>query len=337
MFAWNFLGKRCFAVSAVHSIVEPSPATPDRITDSTAAFARDMRTSYRAMIPSAGAPDAVKQVLAISVGARHPDRDIPVRVYKPEGSRNEERLPTVLFVHGGGFVSGDLDTHDVLARAIANRAQALVLSIDYRLAPEFPFPAGLDDIYAVLQWAAGHLDTLGGDATRIAISGDSAGATLSAATAMLARDRGGPPLIAQWLMYPSVSNDMDTPSWDELGDTHFPTREVMRNVRHSYVPMETSPHAPLLAPIHGNHADLPPALIQVGQLDPLRDENISYASILNKAGVEASVTVYEGQSHGFIQFFKDKSNHPRGETALDDGVRFLRERFASGATQPPRR
>ncbi|WP_230948122.1 alpha/beta hydrolase [Burkholderia territorii] len=310
-------------------MIEPAAAATHLVTNHTSAFANDMRTSYRAMIPSAGVPDPVGKVLALDVPAGQPSRNIPVRIYWPADGRADERLPIVLFAHGGGFVSGDLDTHDVLVRAIAGRARVLVIAVDYRLAPEYPFPAGLEDVYAVLQWTADHADELGGDATRIVLCGDSAGATLSAATAMLARDRGGPRPVAQWLMYPSVSNKLDTASWAELGDAYFPTREVMRNVLASYVPPETSPYAPLLSPLLGNHAGLPPALIQVGQLDPLRDENVAYASGLKAAGVEASVVVYEGQAHGFIQFFKDNANHSRGEAALDEGIRFLTERTTS--------
>ncbi|WP_257128451.1 alpha/beta hydrolase [Burkholderia sp. MSMB1459WGS] len=287
-----------------------------------------MRTSYRAMIPSAGVPDAVGKVLALDVPAGQPSRNIPVRVYRPADVLSYERLPIVLFAHGGGFVSGDLDTHDVLVRAIAGRTRALVIAVDYRLAPEFPFPAGLEDLYAVLRWTANHADELGGDARRIVLCGDSAGATLSAATTMLARDRDGPRPVAQWLMYPFVSNKLNTASWAELGDAYFPIREVMRNVLASYVPPGTSPYAPLLSPMLGEHAGLPPALIQVGQLDPLRDENVAYANRLKAAGAEASV-VYEGQAHGFIQFFKDNANHSRGEAALDDGIRFLTERTTS--------
>lgn len=329
MFPRKLVSHPLFGIAAPHRMIEPAAAATHLVTNHTSAFANDMRTSYRAMIPSAGVPDPVGKVLALDVPAGQPSRNIPVRVYWPADGRADERLPIVLFAHGGGFVSGDLDTHDVLVRAIAGRARVLVIAVDYRLAPEYPFPAGLEDVYAVLQWTADHADELGGDATRIVLCGDSAGATLSAATAMLARDRGGPRPVAQWLMYPSVSNKLDTASWAELGDAYFPTREVMRNVLASYVPPETSPYAPLLSPLLGNHAGLPPALIQVGQLDPLRDENVAYASSLNAAGVEASVVVYEGQAHGFIQFFKDYANHSRGEAALDEGIRFLTERTTS--------
>ncbi|WP_232439048.1 alpha/beta hydrolase [Burkholderia ubonensis] len=329
MFPWKLVSHSLCGILTPHRIVEPAAAATHRVTDHTSAFAKDMRTSYRAMIPSAGVPDPVGKVLAIDVPAGRPSRNIPVRIYWPTEVRAYERLPIVLFAHGGGFVSGDLDTHDVLVRAIAGRARALVIAVDYRLAPEFPFPAGLEDVYAVLQWTAAHADELGGDAERIVLCGDSAGATLSAATAMLARDHGGLRPVAQWLMYPSVSNKLDTPSWAELGDAYFPTREVMRNVLASYVPPETSPYAPLLSPMLGDHAGLPPALIQVGQLDPLRDENVAYANSLKAAGVEASVVVYEGQAHGFVQFFKDNANHSRGEAALNDGIRFLAERTAS--------
>ncbi|WP_256990495.1 alpha/beta hydrolase [Burkholderia sp. HI2714] len=328
MFPWNLFKKSCLASFAAHHVIEPSAGASVRVADNLAAFANEMRTSYRAMIPSAGKPDEVDRVLAVDVPAPDSARKIPVRIYHPGGPQAEATLPTVLFVHGGGFVSGDLDTHDVLVRAIAVRTPALVISVDYRLAPEYPFPAGLEDVYAVLQWAAGNVTEFGGDPRRIVICGDSAGATLSAAAAMLARDRRGPILVGQWLMYPSVSLRTDTPSWAELGPANFPTRELMRNVIASYVPTGTSPYVPLLSPLEGNHAGLPHALVQVGERDPLRDENVAYSDRLNSAGTPASVTVYEGQAHGFIQFFKDKANHSLGERALDEGIRFLRERFA---------
>ncbi|MCA7930748.1 alpha/beta hydrolase [Burkholderia cepacia] len=331
MLSWKPLSKSLSGILPAHHVVEPGAAAPHRVADEIATFVQEMRTSYRALIPSAGTPDAVDQVLEIKVPARHPDRDIPARLYKPAGAEPADRLPVVLFVHGGGFVSGDLDTHDVLARAITGRAHVLVIAVDYRLAPEFPFPAGLEDVYAALQWTFDHASSIGGDPARLAICGDSAGGNLAAAAAMLARDRNGPALVAQWLMYPVVSLESNTPSWAELGDSHFPTRAVMHNVLASYVPTGIRRSGPLLAPLAGNPAGLPPALIQVGQLDPLRDESIAYAHRLNEAGTHAAVTVYDGQAHGFIQFFKDKANHSHGEIALDEGIRFLRAHTAPGA------
>ncbi|MEA1650930.1 alpha/beta hydrolase [Nitrospirillum sp. BR 11164] len=178
-------------------------------------------------------------------------------------------MPVVLFIHGGGFCAGDLETHEVLARAIANKAAALVVYVDYRLAPEHPYPAGLNDVYATLEWLGAHAGEIEGDAGRIALAGDSAGGTLAAATALLARERGGPAIVAQWLMYPTVSNKMDTPSWAEYGDTHFPTRAAKEIFMAAYIPADVDPYGPLVAPLWAeSHAGLPPALVQTGEKDP---------------------------------------------------------------------
>lgn len=288
------------------------------------AFAHQLRTSYRALIPRAGVPDPVADVSEILVPARSPDRTVGVRAYRPFADE-ETALPVVVFVHGGGFVSGDLDTHDVLIRAIAGRVGALMLSVDYRLAPEYPFPAGVNDVVAVLDWASRNVGALGGDPSRIAVSGDSAGGNLAASAATIARDRGRPVLRAQLLMYPSLSNKMDTSSWDSFGvaDTHFPNRTIHSRGLAAYVPKDISPYDPLVAPMWAAHGGLPPTLIQVGGHDPLRDECMDYADALELAGVAAQCRVYPGEEHGFIQFFKDPAAHPRGEEALRDAVAFL--------------
>jgi acetyl esterase len=168
---------------------------------------------------------------------------------------------------------------------------------------------------------------IGGDSRRIAVSGDSAGANIATVLTLLVRDRSGPRVVAQWLMYPTVSNKMDTESWAKYGDTNFPTRTVITNVIAAYVPKGTSPYSALVAPLWANHSRLPPALVQVGELDPLRDENVAYAKALKAAGVDATAIVYPGQKHGFMQFFKDKANNPEGEKAIDRGAEFLRAAF----------
>ncbi|MDE1147982.1 MAG: alpha/beta hydrolase [Azospirillaceae bacterium] len=289
-----------------------------------------MRAEYRAMIPSAGMPDPVAEVRTLAVPAHGPIRTIPAVLYVPATAEAGAPLPVILFIHGGGFSAGDLETHEVLARAIANKAQALVLYVDYRLAPEHPFPAGLDDVYATLEWLTAHAPEIGGDPARIALAGDSAGATLAAATTLLARDRHGPAIVAQWLMYPTISNKMDTPSWDEYGDTHFPTKAAKGVFMAAYIPEGTDPYGPLVAPLWADsHASLPPALVQTGEVDPLRDESVAYAQALARAGVTAEAIVYPGQIHGFMQFFKNRKDNPAGEAAVDRGVAFLKAAFSA--------
>ena len=151
--------------------------------------------------------------------------DIPVRIYWP--SAEPGNLPIVVFYHGGGFALGDLDTHDPVARAHAVGAEAIVVSVDYRLAPEHPFPAGVDDCWAALQWVAEHAAELGGDPTRIAVAGDSAGGNLAAVTALRARDEGGPRLAFQLLWYPSITADLSLPSFTENADAPILDRDVI--------------------------------------------------------------------------------------------------------------
>ncbi|MES2017343.1 MAG: alpha/beta hydrolase [Pseudomonadota bacterium] len=279
-----------------------------------------MRADYRAASAQAGVPDPVARVEDLAISASHPTRTIAVRLYAPASSAP---LPVLVFAHGGGFASGDLETHDVLARTIARRAQANVLVVDYRLAPEAPFPAGLHDVYAVLQWAAENAAQIGGDPARIAVGGDSAGGNLAAAAALMARDQHGPRIVAQWLMYPMLGVTQDTPSWREHGATRFPTRDVIEQVLAAYAPDPVLREEPLVAPVLAQLAGLPPALVQVGDLDPLLDEGRDYARRLVQAGVRAEAVVYPGQGHGFMQLYQDGQQHALGEAAVDDGVAFL--------------
>lgn len=302
---------------------------PTNVDPQLLAFAEGMRSAYRAAMPMAGSPDPVAEVRSLRVAATAPQREIALRLYVPQCGASATRLPIVLFAHGGGFVSGDLETHDVMARAIANGAGALVAAVDYRLAPEHRYPAGLDDVYAALTWLAAHGAQIGGDAGAIAVCGDSAGANLATAATMLARDQAGPKVVAQWLMYACLAAERDTPSWQQFGATNFPTRTDMTGVIAAYLPRGVAADAPLVAPLCGRHEGLPPALVQVGEFDPLRDENVAYAQALQRAGVPAQASVYESQQHGFVQFFKDKEHNAEGETALREGIAFLRRHFAA--------
>ncbi|MCQ4122328.1 alpha/beta hydrolase [Rhodococcus tibetensis] len=291
-------------------------------------FVREMRENYLSLIPSAGSPDPVADVRVIAVPASTtPQREVSVRAYQPLAAGSGPH-PIMVFVHGGGFSAGDLDTHDVLCRALANGAGVIVLSVDWRLAPEHQFPAGIDDVYEVLTWAHRHGESIGGDTSRLVICGDSAGGNLAAGIAILARDRNGPTIAAQLLFYPTVSNKMDTPSWAEFGDTNFPTRTVMTNVIAAYVPDDVGVFDPRVAPLWANLENLPPALVQVGEHDPLRDECLAYGAALTRAGGTAEVKVYSGAEHGFIQFFKDTSTHPEGKRGVDDATKFLRDVLA---------
>ncbi|HET9892964.1 MAG TPA: alpha/beta hydrolase [Mycobacterium sp.] len=234
--------------------------------------------------------------------------DIPVRIYWPDSDRTP--LPVVVFYHGGGFCLGDLDTHDPVARAHAVGGEAIVVSVGYRLAPEHPFPAGVDDCWAALQWVGEHAAQLGGDPHNIAVAGDSAGGNLAAVTALLARDnadKGGPALRFQLLWYPSVTADLSLPSYTENADAPILNREVIDAFLSWYVPdLDISDPKTLpttMAP--ANVADLSglaPAYIATAEHDPLRDDGARYAELLAAAGVPVELCNEPTLVHGFVSF-----------------------------------
>jgi acetyl esterase len=235
--------------------------------------------------------------------------DIPVRIYWPPGSSVEEHgnLPIVVFYHGGGFALGDLDTHDPVARAHAVGADAIVVSVDYRLAPEHPFPAGMDDCWAALRWTAENADELGGDPARIAVAGDSAGANLAAVMAHRARDEGGPALTFQLLWYPTITGDLSLPSYLENADAPLLDRNVIDAFVSWYLPGVdiADPKALPAGFAPANYDDfsgLPPAFIGSAEHDPLRDDAAVYAGLLNAAGVPAELSNEATLVHGYISF-----------------------------------
>ncbi len=223
---------------------------------------------------------------------------IGVRLYRPDRSGT---LPLVVYYHGGGFALGDLDGYDRVCRRLCEDTQAMVMSVDYRLAPEHPFPAGVNDAWAALQWAAEHAESLGADPARIAVAGDSAGGTLAAVVSLLARDAGGPHLACQALVYPSTALRLDGPFESRQRYAHGPTL-TLRSMEYfdSLYLGDTAPDfrsTPLLA---SNLSGLPPALVLVAAHDPLRDEILDYSRRLMEAGTEATVIEYHGLAHGFI-------------------------------------
>jgi acetyl esterase len=228
-----------------------------------------------------------------------PAGELPARVYRPDV---DGAVPTIVFLHGGGFVIGDLDTHDDHCRLLCKEVGAVVLSVDYRLAPEHPFPAGFEDCLAATRWAAEHVDELGGDADRIAVAGDSAGGNLSAAVALAVRE-GGPRLAAQLLLYPAVDfvEDSGHASRIENAEGLFLTADDMRWFGDNYVPdaaHRTDPRASVL--LATDLSGLPPAVVATAEYDPLRDEGEAYAAALEKAGVEVVARRYDGLIHGFF-------------------------------------
>ncbi|OBB65505.1 MULTISPECIES: alpha/beta hydrolase [unclassified Mycobacterium] len=232
--------------------------------------------------------------------------DVPVRIYWPP-LEPEEALPVVVFYHGGGFCLGGLDTHDPLARAHAVGAEAIVVSVDYRLAPEHPFPAGVNDSWAALQWVAEHAAELGGDPTRIAVAGDSAGGNLAAVMAHLANENAGPELSFQLLWYPVVTADLSLPSFTENANAPILDRDVIDAFLSWYLPdLDISDPTALpvtLAPANATDlSGLPPAYIGTAEHDPLRDDGARYAELLDSAGVPAELSNEPDLVHGYASF-----------------------------------
>ena len=222
---------------------------------------------------------------------------IPVRVYYP---REAAQLPALVFFHGGGFVLGGLDSSDRTCRALANGSGCIVISVDYRLAPEHVFPAAADDAFAVTQYVAEHAADFGVDPTLLAVGGDSAGGTLATVTALRARDAGGPAIAFQLLVYPWVDFLDDSPSTREFAADHFLTAEAMAWFADFYLPPPIDRRQAWVSPLHANLTGLPPAFVLTAECDPLRDQGEAFAERLKKAGVQTSAKRYEGMFHPFF-------------------------------------
>ena len=254
--------------------------------------------------------------------------NIGARVYTPTGARAP--LPVILYFHGGGWVVGDLDSYDDVCRTLAQKALALVISVDYRLAPEHPFPTAAEDSYAALVWTAKYAASLGGDPERIALAGDSAGGNLAAVTSLISRDRRGPKIVKQVLIYPVTNlTAFDTASHKHFAKGFMLTRADIEWFRAQYLPNDkdrANPHAsPLLAK---SHAGLPPALVITARFDVLRDEGEAYAMKLKYAGVPTKLVRFDGLIHGFIIM---GNFVPRAAEGLDLIGRELQEAFGGNA------
>jgi acetyl esterase len=222
-----------------------------------------------------------------------------LRIYRPRDSR-AERLPVLVYFHGGGWVSGDPRQSEWWCAGVAARARVAVVSVDYRLAPEHPYPTPPEDCYAATVWVVEHAAELGVDADRLAVGGDSAGGNLAAVVCVMARDRGGPAIRLQVLIYPSVDVGADYPSKYENENAPVLTRKDIENTPRLYLPDGTAEQKdPYLSPLYADHHGLPPALIQTAQYDPLRDHGPAYAAALRDAGVEVRLTNYVDAVHGF--------------------------------------
>lgn len=226
------------------------------------------------------------------------DGPIPVRLFVPE----EDVQGVIVFFHGGGWVIGSIDDYDPLARQLADRTRCAVVNVEYRLAPEHPFPAAADDAYAALGWTAERVEDIAGRRVPLIVAGDSAGGNLAAVTAIRARDHGGPNLALQILVYPVTDTDVDTDSYLDPENQLLLSRDAMVWFFDHYVPREEDRQHPDVAPLRADRLDrLPPALVLTAEHDPLRDEGEAYAQRLQAAGVPVELQRCNGQMHGFFQ------------------------------------
>ena len=223
---------------------------------------------------------------------------VPIRVYRPSAPGP---LPVFVYLHGGGWVIGSFASHDGACRALANGIPAVVVAADYRLAPEHKFPAAPEDCYAVVRWVAQNAASIGGDPKRLAVGGDSAGGNLSAAVCLMARDRGGPKIGYQLLLYPVTQHGYDTESYRQNADGYLLTRDGMVWFWNHYLASEADGATPYASPMRAKDlAGLPPAMVVTAEYDPLRDEGEAYAERLRAAGVPVVKKRYDGLIHGFF-------------------------------------
>ena len=245
------------------------------------------------------APPPVASVQSLQ--AEGPLGPIPLRLYRPLGTMADQVLPALVYYHGGGWVIGDLDTHDTLCRELANGSGCAVVSVDYRLAPEHRFPAAVDDAIAAARWVRREAAALKLDAERIAVGGDSAGGNLAAVVAIAARDAGEPPFAWQLLIYPATDQHRTAPSHERNGQGYLLTSDTMDYFSGHYIP-DARLYADWRASplLHPDLSRLPPALVLTAGYDPLRDEGLAYAQKLSEAGTRATHLSFERQIHGFI-------------------------------------
>jgi acetyl esterase len=269
---------------------------------------------------SGGEPEPVHEVVDLTIEG--PGGELPVRLYRQNGERP---APALLYFFGGGWVLGTIDTADGVARALANSSGATVVVAGYRLAPEHPFPAAIDDCYAATRWVAEHADEIGADPSRIAVGGDSAGGNLAAAVSLRAR-ADGPALVGQLLVYPSTDQLADDESIRTADDPFLFNRHSVAWYRQHYLADPADAADPLASPLRAESlAGLPPALVITAEYDPLRDQGEAYARRLSDEGVPVELSRYAGMAHGF---FTMAGTHPASRSAISQSAARLREWFA---------
>jgi acetyl esterase len=267
---------------------------------------------------TAGDPEPVGSITNRTIPG--PLGDIPIRVYAPEGAG---LFPALVYFHGGGWVAGDLEMVDPLCTKLTSRAGAVVVSVDYRLAPEHKFPAPLTDCYSATQWVSDNVAELNVDPRRIAVGGDSSGGNLAAAVSVVARNSGTPDLAFQLLFYPVTNLDYETNSYRANGTGYFLTTDMMRWFWDHYLESEDIGRDIRASPLLVEDASgLPPTFVVTAEFDPLRDEGEAYAELLREAGNDVTVKRYDGQIHGFVT---RSGIMDKGKQAIEDAATQMRQ------------
>jgi acetyl esterase len=281
----------------------------------------DVRKAYLFYPKLSGAPEHVFHIEDRQIPG--PAGSVAIRLYTPTPARD---LPILVFFHGGGFVSGSLNSHDGPLRSLANRCECIVVSVAYRLAPENKYPAAPEDAYAATKWVAEHAGDVGGDPRRIAVGGDGAGGNLAAVVTLMARERGAPALIFQVLIYPMLDASTMRPSWFTESDAPTVTREAKHTLLSAYLPTAPSHVDPLISPVHAqNLRNLPSALLMTyGGHDPMRIEGEEYVRRLTEDGVVAKISLYPEAIHGF---FLMAGELDAGKKCIDETAMALRNAF----------
>ena len=275
----------------------------------------ETREAFKGVAAFGGPPETLARVEERKIGG--PAGEMPVRIYTPEAKGS---TPLLVYFHGGGWVIGTLDTHDGVCRHLAKQSQAVVVSVDYRLAPEHKFPAAAEDCYAATCWAADNAASLGADPKRLAVGGDSAGGNLAAVVSLMARDRGKPKIGFQMLIYPVTDHAYETASYRDNADGYLLTKDAMVWFWNHYLTGAGDSANAYASPLRAkSFTGLPPAMVVTAEFDPLRDEGEAYAAKLREAGVPVKLKRYDGLVHGFFSMigFFDQAKQAVGEAAAE--------------------
>lgn len=281
----------------------------NKLSSEESSLISTMRNNYIVSITTMGVPDEIEEIKQISISVQN--KELNLRVYIPE--KELKSVPILFFIHGGGFVSGNLDTHDILARKLAITTKSIVIYPEYTLAPENKFPKQFTELEAILNWVMEEAESWGGDTAKLILIGDSAGGNLVTGLSYKNQYTKEFPIMGQILFYPDTSFFYESNSIKNKSLTHFPTKEILETVRKVYLTNEYELYHPMVSSLLGDLFNMPDTLIITADNDPLRDEGILYHEKLLKNNQNSAHYNFENMEHGFVQYFKLEENKVAGE------------------------